>query len=1375
MPTLMTLLRLSRRTRRIFSHAFLLFVGLIFVSAAIINQGSLLSSAAVSAPFTNLSRALASPGVSSSVLDSLPDLQITDLWIEESSVCYQIYNSGDMTAPAGHATALWVDGELVALQDIEQTLEPEQRLESCFAYLWSCTLRSDTLAVAADYWQTILESNEENNLREESVKCDTIPPQILEGPVVSEITSQSALILWMTDEPSTSGVHYGHYADRNSGEVIQEDLVTSHSVALDGLLPNTTYQFVVFSKDSSDNEVTSRSMSFATLPAISRTPQVRLADPGTISGTVTIIATTTDVARGDRVLFFLNSELVLTDYSPPYSLELDSLQLENGSYLLEAKAINSLDEFSVHSLPVAVFNEKDASSPTVTITSPANNQTVAGKVNVNATLQDDTGIVSARFYVDGDYQQFEGYDVDQPPKSTSVTFVWDSRSYPNGSSHRLAVQAFDTEGKQTVAYVDVTVNNILPPEPPGPPLLEVVNHYVLRNNNRLIVFLQVRNSGGTEAVNVRILDGLVGFQAITNTSGATAYWSEYIPAGRYGYADIRPKVGIPPGESRLYAFNAIPVLHDGTPPKPSIGSFIDMYWDSAVATNLHRYQPMPVANLTLPNESIGAAHAAALKASDYLLVTNPGRLVASYVPAFYQGPSLERTSYNRLLSGMAELAYHKKGALGYMSAYSPQALRDLLISGGSWSSQMAPGWATNGYLLLVGENNIIPAWSRYIGTQYTTRGDYDFIAKTTDYPYASTSGSELRPELSIGRIVGGSPELLRIPIVTSIQLWTGAAGYHYDGLQFFGASGFPACLGGGCDNINFKTELDHAIKYMPGGVVAMNTPVYTVYNSDGSINKTATINAIKADFVNHIRYKDVIFLAGHGNAGGWDVIAGTDISSILNPFITYNPLVYASSCLTGQYSAGFSMAEAYLKSKASAYFGATEVGACPGDGFCPNADKFFANFNSSKPLGLAVKDTKNSLGDNFFDNWWNAIYHLFGDPKISAATAASAQVEVASQPAILLELSENGLIDIHVPGYEITRTLAQDFVTITGGLLPVTPGRPLVPAYQVAIPLPANVQIQQVELVSQSRAEQIPGLVLPPATLAFLGDSFSAQVEDTRSPEWWPDRAYEWFVESGPEFNTLFIQANPFYYNHLTLQGLFISDFTFQVTRLDSPITITQLSTDRHIYDPAAPVEVKISLHNFAGLPQNGIVSAYIRRAGTRQVISGLLLETLYGLQGQAQYESVWDSAGAAPGEYTVVVELRDERGDLLASHEQSFTIGRYSGEVTQLWANPVQVQPGKPVHLAMSLLNTGSLPIEGSLVLQVFGPDGMQVADFHKELPGLDAGQTAWFEDIWETAGLPSGAYTLVGYGQYQGQTSLPAASSVTIQHQIYLPLASR
>ncbi|MBU4368702.1 fibronectin type III domain-containing protein [Patescibacteria group bacterium] len=91
------------------------------------------------------------------------------------------------------------------------------------------------------------------------------------APVISGISSgtpglNSAAIAWTTDELSYSLVQYGATDALGTfkGAVSIADYTTSHSVALSGLSPGTTYYYKVYSADTSGNLATSSATTFTT-------------------------------------------------------------------------------------------------------------------------------------------------------------------------------------------------------------------------------------------------------------------------------------------------------------------------------------------------------------------------------------------------------------------------------------------------------------------------------------------------------------------------------------------------------------------------------------------------------------------------------------------------------------------------------------------------------------------------------------------------------------------------------------------------------------------------------------------------------------------------------------------------------------------------------------------------------------------------------------------------------------------------------------------------------------------------------------------------------------------------------------------------------
>jgi len=81
---------------------------------------------------------------------------------------------------------------------------------------------------------------------------DTTPPTIIAGPTVTSITDTTALIQWQTSEPAQGGVKYGTSNPPDTARN-ENSHATTHSQALSGLSPDTTYYVTVFGSDKAGN------------------------------------------------------------------------------------------------------------------------------------------------------------------------------------------------------------------------------------------------------------------------------------------------------------------------------------------------------------------------------------------------------------------------------------------------------------------------------------------------------------------------------------------------------------------------------------------------------------------------------------------------------------------------------------------------------------------------------------------------------------------------------------------------------------------------------------------------------------------------------------------------------------------------------------------------------------------------------------------------------------------------------------------------------------------------------------------------------------------------------------------------------------------
>jgi hypothetical protein len=92
---------------------------------------------------------------------------------------------------------------------------------------------------------------------------DTTPP-VISSVGATNVTDDTARIVWNTDESATSVVHYGTTTAYGSTETVT-GFATAHTVNLTGLTPNTLYHYKVVSADASSNSAESSDGTFTTL------------------------------------------------------------------------------------------------------------------------------------------------------------------------------------------------------------------------------------------------------------------------------------------------------------------------------------------------------------------------------------------------------------------------------------------------------------------------------------------------------------------------------------------------------------------------------------------------------------------------------------------------------------------------------------------------------------------------------------------------------------------------------------------------------------------------------------------------------------------------------------------------------------------------------------------------------------------------------------------------------------------------------------------------------------------------------------------------------------------------------------------------------
>jgi hypothetical protein len=375
-------------------------------------------------------------------------------------------------------------------------------------------------------------------------------------------------------------------------------------------------------------------------------------------------------------------------------------------------------------------------------------------------------------------------------------------------------------------------------------------------------------------------------------------------------------------------------------------------------------------------------------------------------------------------------------------------------------------------------------------------------------------------------------------------------------------------------------------------------------------------------------------------------------------------------------------------------------------------------------------------------------------------------------------LAPTTTLQVTVPDYvvsnDVSTTQGLDWVTIPGGKMWTVEGQLWLPYYQATVEYPPGYEVQDVMLIDRSGLSTTTGLDIPMVPLTITACACSPVAYEGPVEGWFPEEVYGWETLEHPDgSSTLVVVMYPFYYNTLTTDVEFYTQYTFEVNYTVSTVTAT-VATGQAEHEPGDVVPIHVGL-DAVGDPQDVAVSVLLRRYGTAEVVDSLLLETLAGLSGKAAFSPQWDSGGAEPGLYYVEVTLRDPGGDVLDRQTETFVLGAPAGAITGFDVAPDQFEAGDDVGVTLVFSNTGTVPITGTTVVRILNGSGGTVQEFRHDVTGLPPGSDVSFGDVWDTSGASGGTYTVVGHAQYDSTTSDPVSAVVTGTSRVYLPLVLR
>jgi hypothetical protein len=307
----------------------------------------------------------------------------------------------------------------------------------------------------------------------------------------------------------------------------------------------------------------------------------------------------------------------------------------------------------------------------------------------------------------------------------------------------------------------------------------VVTREVLRQDNWYDVTLKLTNAGLVDIDNIVVVDSNVGVQC---EDVAMVPWKGYPPCRVYDNTTGRTstiEVEFPsawtlePGKTMILRYAVVPILYHF----PSGGRLVVLFKRMVGKQLRITYQAggeQRSAEYPGLAREFGSEVNDAFRSADYLIATVPQSL-------YQQNPGASgQEDVNKLLARMARMAKYKKGVLGYSAPGSHYDFHQLIAPGGKWNSRLCPGWSQSGYLLLVGDRDIIPHW-------YTIHVVPKRPIDLSDH-YYSDIDYDWKADLRVGRMIGATAADLTIPIEQSLAVLSGVA--ENDGSHALLISGF---------------------------------------------------------------------------------------------------------------------------------------------------------------------------------------------------------------------------------------------------------------------------------------------------------------------------------------------------------------------------------------------------------------------------------------------------------------------------------------------------------------------------------------------------------------------------------------------------------
>jgi parallel beta-helix repeat protein len=1193
------------------------------------------------------------------------------------------------------------------------------------------------------------------------------PPSITFGPEVNVLSGTSVEVQWTTDKSCNSTVVYGQNSGMFTDTMLDSVFNIYHDVELTGLQPSSTYRYEVLSYDLMGNRVCSQINFFTTNPSMDIIPpNIEVEEPPIVTGPTPITVNVTDNIGVEKTELFVDDECAYTVFGDSFGWLFDPSALPNGEHEFSVQAYDQAGGITQQDIPLWVdIAPIDDSSPYGGIISPLFGETVSGsEVVIEAWgIDSESGIEKIVFYVNDELLHVD-YINGLAIGDEHSTYYWNSFGTPNGDDVEIKVEIYNKVNLSTAVTTTVTVENTVTLlEQIGDPyyafkIFELTRGQTKREGVYYETKLYVQNVGPQLLTDVVVKDVHYGFQAIQSDYG-------YQPRVRFN-PDTKSSIvtfsigNLMPGEIKELIIYLTPVLFTPVPVdidyrigketfiscnrviNPGVFKSVELYFQVPVVKTIDGWWGTNEIPLTKAN-ILGPIHDC-----DYLIVTHPRNLYNTY-----SDPDVDA-----LLSGLARFVRHKGGVLGYLDSYDPKNelkyitrfesgfkwnLNGLIfyMYKGWWNSLLRSDWSSNGYMLIVGETEIVPSFDLHV---VVSTGEYD--VPLSDNPYADLNDDNL-PDIAIGRIIGNDAKKLLLPIETSLGVFYDNPGYHFDSSHALLISGT------GKYNTSFVNNINTLATKM------------SWYMAPFKIHMTqVTPGYYKSTFQYFAPYKDIIHFNGHGGAGGLSPFL--DENDFPIDFHDTNPILLAFACSCGLYKpdSDVGVAETALANDVGVFIGSTRMS---NTGTNANVGvAFYENYYRPWiPIGQSFKDLKRylwSISETYYR--WVLEYNIYGDPKYEQQTAKENNEKDSDR---LISTPQESLV-IDFPMYTVTRVEDVDYIEIPGEKILANPGQPMVPYATRQLEIPPGYQVQEVILTERSNLTYNTSINCLTAPDDYL-EQCTGEPPIILNHTWYPDDDYEWSVISNVSGNdNLVIVMYPFFYNNDTKDVHYFKHFEFSIVSTRSVVEITQLRINKSIFNPGETLFGMVELINTGSDNKSVLLKAIVESYVGDHYTDGLPLRILELRLGRSAVLFSWNTSDIPSGDYKLHLRLENLSEELYDIKTLRFTLGNTTGAVTSFTATPELFNISDSINITMVFENTGTTNLNGSAHITIKSSSGETIEMYNQSFTGLTPSNSMLFHTIWNTDSLIPDIYTVHGYVLY-GSSSAVAQSITLYEYTVY------